>query len=210
MLKYKTIECHSPDCTNIFRVRSDGKHATKYCKTCKQTHPLKVLKLQTEYEMPIPELLVYVSRMFNFKSGEAIAGVLKVFRNVLIQWLDIYLGVKTWEEFYKKYQCKSNCCYIMSCSDLYGGQYQNKYYLIQKLKKDLETCTCLYKSGTTKDQILVKLPNEGHLQKLMEVSMNTVKLVELDEFKGKSLTPVTRTPVLRTPKRKTAKRKALK
>jgi hypothetical protein len=121
----------------------DNQSKSVYCQQCKKDYPLTLLKLQTEYDLKVPELLIEIAKTFNFHSGEFIASVLKVPRKKFIEWLKLYVGIESWNEFKKEYYCKSSTCYIVD-TDFFDIT-DNKYYLIHVLKKDLNVCSCIYK-----------------------------------------------------------------
>lgn len=185
MIKCKSVTCQTPFCPNVFLIRVDSKSKSLYCKECKAKYPITLLKLQTEYNLLIPDLFIKVAGDFNFESGQRIAFVLGVTRQILIKWLREYLGVNSWVEFKKVYYCKSKCCYIADMSSFEVTK--NPYYLITKLKKEHGICSCkytLYKceqpSGRvrisdgpkqdSKDQILIRITGPETLAKIGLVS----------------------------------------
>lgn len=183
MIKYKSIECCTPNCTNKVLNRVDGKYKSHYCKTCKTSYPLSILRLQTEYGVLMPDLLMEVSKTFNFHSGEFIASILKVSRKKLIEWLSEYLGIRSWSEFKKKYSCKSSTCYIINSSSFFHSKYNNKYYLIQKLHREFGLCACLYRLSeyenySSRQRILKFLNKE---QKIMINITDPAQLAELQK-----------------------------
>ncbi len=195
MIKCKSVNCQTPNCTNVFLIRVDSRSKSLYCKSCKEKYPITLLKLQTEYNLLVPDLFIQVSEDFNFESGQRLAFIFGVTRQKLIQWLRQYVGVNSWVEFKKIYYCKSKCCYIadMSSFDIT----KNSYYLISKLKKEHGICSCKYtlykceqpsgrvrindqaKPGDSRDQILIQIKGPETLQKIGLVSS------EKEELKGK-------------------------
>lgn len=196
MIKCKSVTCQTPDCSNVFLIRVDSKSKSLYCKSCKEKYPITLLKLQTEYNLLVPDLFIKVSEDFNFESGQRLAFVFGVTRQKLVQWLRKYVGVNSWVEFKKIYYCKSKCCYIadMSSFDIT----KNTYYLISKFKKEYGICSCrytLYKceqpsgrvrindlsdTDTTKNQILIRITGPETLNKIGLVSSEKADIHKKD------------------------------
>lgn len=182
MVKYRFIKCSTPDCVGKIYTRTDDTKHYHYCKPCNLKYPLSILRIQTDYELPIAEALVYVAKLYNFHSGEFIASVLKTSRKELVAWINQFLNIPTWSEFKKKYWCKSSCCFIIDSKSPFFERFKNRYYLVKKLNEDYEYCSCLFhltkyeadvlgKDGK-KDHIMLKIKShEGlmHLQKLSEL-----------------------------------------
>jgi hypothetical protein len=187
MAKCKSVTCQTPFCSNVFLIRVDSKSKSLYCKPCKDKYPITLLKLQTEYNLLVPDLFIKVSNDFNFESGQRVAFIFGVTRQILIKWLREYVGVNSWVEFKKVYYCKSKCCYIADMSSF--DVTKNPYYLINKLKKEHDICSCkytLYKceqpSGrvrikdahapdNNKNQILIRITGPETLKKIGLVSL---------------------------------------
>lgn len=179
-IKYKTQKCSSPNCDNKIYTRVDGKHPSKYCKKCKidpvtgEKVPLTVLRLQTLHELPIRELLVNICKVYSFNSGGTISMILGINKKKLEEWVKRYFNLNSWDEFKKIYKCKSNSCFIIKCSSLFSSRYQNKYYLVSKLKKDFDICSCLFKSSedvTNDFKIIVKIQDLGKLSEIQKTSV---------------------------------------
>lgn len=182
MVKYRFIKCSTPDCNGKIYIRTDDTKHYHYCKPCNLKYPLAILRIQTDYDLPIAEALIAVAKLYNFHSGEFIASVLKISRKKLVSWLHKFLGIHTWNEFKLKYWCKSSCCFIIDSNSPFFERFKNRYYLVKKLNEDYEYCTCLFhlteyeaktlgKDGK-KDHILLKIKSHNefmYLQKLSEL-----------------------------------------
>ena len=144
-----------------------------YCEICRKNYPLSVLRLQTVYGQDIRELLISVSKTFNFKSPYLVIGVLGIHsKKILLSWLNRYLGCNSWIEFKKKFSCKTELCCKIYYSSLFSSCFDHslrKYYVIRKLRKDLGICSCLDESK--RNIIVVKIRNISDLEKLQQYSL---------------------------------------
>ena len=171
MLIYKAVKCFSPYCQNRVMRRVDSTKSNFFCKDCKKQYPLGILRLQVLYNLPIKNILIDVSRTYKFESVCNVASVLGVDRKVFQKWLkDIF--ELSWSEFRKEFVCQSTSCYLVKCSSLFSFRYKNKYYLVQKLKKEFNICSCLYKDDdkkgviTKNTKIIVNLLTDSKLSDL--------------------------------------------
>lgn len=185
MAKAKALVCMTPGCSNTLFVRTDSKAKSFYCKECKSKYPITLLKLQTEHNLLVPDLFIKISDDYNFSSGQTMAFIFGVTRQVLIGWLKEYLGVTSWVEFKKIYYCKSKTCFIADMSTFEVTK--NPHYLIKKLKKEHNICSCRYKlfkseqpkgrirlndtEVSNKDQILIRITGPETFETLGKVSL---------------------------------------
>lgn len=183
MSKSKAVICDTPNCSNTMYIRIDSKMKSFYCKDCKAKYPISLLKLQTKWDLLIPELFIKTAEYYNFTSGQGLSMQFGVSRQKLIAWLRKYLGVNSWIEFKKIYFCKSKSCYITDVSSF--NVTKNPYYLIHKLKKEHNVCSCKYSlhkseqpsgtlgevDGSTKNKILIKITGSEVLEKIGLVSL---------------------------------------
>ena len=189
MAKCKSVPCQTPYCSNVFHIRVDSKSKSLYCKPCKDKYPITLLKLQTEYNLLIPDLFIKVANDFNFDSGQRVAYIFGVTRQILIKWLREYVGVNSWVEFKKVYYCKSKTCYIADVSNF--DITKNPYYLIHKLKKEHSICSCRYtlhkeehpidgldQPQDNKNQILIRITGPETLEKIGLVSLEPKELAK--------------------------------
>ena len=174
IVKYRIQNCSSPKCTERLTIRTDELEQTHYCEKCKKKYPLAVLRLQTDYELPLKELLLDVAKTYHYHSAEWIAGVLGISRKLFMAYIEEFFNMKSWEEFKKEYQCKSSTCYLVEVNNLFASRFTNKYYIVKKLKKDLDVCACLLRQneeGVAGNKILVNVPSVSHLHEFHKESV---------------------------------------
>lgn len=157
MAKCRVLKCKSRYCAKQVTVTvCNRRKVAFYCIACKKEHETKVLELQYQHDMLIRELLLYVSKMFNFRSVSHIADYLETHSLYVKFWIKKYFGMD-FDEFRQTYFCKTNNCTKVDISGI-----KNKYYFVNKIKnKDL--CACLTKS----DNILV-LPRSDQEKEFLD------------------------------------------
>lgn len=176
MVKYKSVVCSTPLCGKTIRVRTTRKFKYIFCADCKKDYPHTVLRVQAIFSEPVTTLLPSLMETYHFNSLGLLADFLDIFQQDLKIWLVNYVGVNSWAEFKKKYQCKSTKCGVFDCSHVpnfhrYGAV--NKYYLVARIKK-FGVCSCLYtdflkykpKSSELKHYIVIKLSD---LEKVTDI-----------------------------------------
>jgi len=153
------VKCGTPWCGNTIQVLKGNVNRRKlYCIKCNEEHELAVLLLQTGYEVSIEELILEQAETFNFKSLRMISDALETRISSVRKWISKYFDC-TWDEFRITYKCKNSDCEKIDTSTV-----KNKYYVVQKLKKE-RVCSCLTKDNS----ILVRLRNKEHIALLAEL-----------------------------------------
>lgn len=141
MPTYKVQPCRTPWCKNSISIKVNNiNRKMMYCTKCKRLHTKSILELQYFHEKPIKDILLFESKLFNFKSLSMISDALETNISSLRSWIKKYFDMD-WDTFRQTYDCKHMDCLVFNMSNV-----SNKYYLQKQIKKE-RICSCLSKDN---------------------------------------------------------------
>lgn len=162
----KKVICASPYCTNNVIIRYGDDNA--FCNKCREEHSLRVLKIQVEHQKSIQDLIIEAKL---FKTASGMGDYVGVSFVTIYNWLERYFNM-TFQEFKRKYICKSPRCYLLNIK---RSSYSRNDYILRKIKEKTNYCACL--NSLEKDYIMTNCPQEA----LSTILRNYPRIVKISD-----------------------------
>lgn len=146
----KEVKCQTPYCDNTFVINTNKSLKRKYsfCMKCKREHSYHALVVQVEHNKKIQDIILDAKM---FKSASNMADYLGVSFVTMYHWFKKYFNM-TYQEFKRKYICKSDKCYLLSIKN---STYSRNDYILKKIR-DKRYCACV--DMTQKNCIMTNAP----------------------------------------------------
>jgi len=147
------LDCKTPYCNNTVLLKEEDVISYDYvfCPKCRKEHSLCALKVQVDHGMTIKEVILDAKI---FKTANGMSDYVGVSFVTMYNWIFKYFNL-TFQEFRRKYICKSQKCYTLNIA---RSSYSRNDYILKKIRHRSKYCACL--NALEPNHIMTNCPQE--------------------------------------------------